>query len=269
MGVKGGAPPCGGVGGSAPDNGRQAERRRRRAHDEEVPMPQATAIRHLAFEDLGALAAPLAAAGYHVCYHDVGVDDITLLSPDSADLLIVLGGPIGAYEDDRYPFLAAEVDLLARRLAAGRSTLGICLGAQLIARALGARVYPAPAKEIGFAPITLTEAGRASCLAPFDGEPVLHWHGDTFDLPDHAVHLAATQVCPHQAFAWGRHALAVQFHPEAGGEGFERWLIGHTHELTAAGVDPTRLRAEHTALAPALRRRAAACLTAWLDGLAT
>jgi GMP synthase (glutamine-hydrolysing) len=182
-------------------------------------------------------------------------------------LLIVLGGPIGAYEEEKYPFLVDEIALIEDRLSANLPTLGICLGAQLMARALGARVYPGPAKEIGFASITLTEAGRQSCLAPFADHSVLHWHGDTFDIPEGAVRLASTDICPNQAFAVGRHALGVQFHPEAGGPGFERWLIGHTLELAMAGIDVAALRAEYDRLVPSLAPQAQACTSAWLAGL--
>lgn len=224
-------------------------------------------IRHLAFEDLGAFEPVLTRAGYDVLYHDVGLDDITALDPLDAGLLVVLGGPIGAYEDDKYPLLACELKLLKTRLAAGKPTIGICLGAQLMARALGARVYPGPEKEIGFAPLDLTEAGRASCLGVFESEPVLHWHGDIFDLPEGATRLASTNVCPNQAFSYGANAIAFQFHPEAGGTGFERWLIGHTLELAHAGKDVPQLRAECEALAIGLQSRAEACLARWLDQL--
>ena len=123
------------------------------------------AIRHVGFEDLGAFAPAIRDAGYDVRYWDVGEQELRMLDPLAADLLIVLGGPIGAYEDDDYPFLGQEIEILERRLAANRPTMGICLGAQLIARAAGGRVYPGDVKEIGFAPITLTDAGRDSCLS--------------------------------------------------------------------------------------------------------
>jgi GMP synthase (glutamine-hydrolysing) len=232
-----------------------------------MSLPTAVAIRHVAFEDLGAFAAPIERAGYKVHYYDAGRDALWTLEPVKTELVIVLGGPIGAYEDDTYPFLREELDLLEERLAAGRPTLGICLGAQLMAHALGARVYPGSAKEIGFAPLTLTDAGRASCLRGFDEQPVLHWHGDTFDLPDGAVRLAETAACENQAFALGPNALGVQFHPEAGGEGFERWLIGHAHELAHERIDVPRLRAEHDMLKGALQGRAEACIAEWLAHL--
>ena len=111
-------------------------------------MKTVLAIRHVAFEDLGGFEAPLKEAGYAIRYADMGVEDVASLP--SPDLLAVLGGPIGAYEDDLYPFLQDEIALITARLAAGRPILGICLGAQLMARALGARVYPGRAKEIGW-----------------------------------------------------------------------------------------------------------------------
>jgi GMP synthase (glutamine-hydrolysing) len=227
----------------------------------------ALVVRHVAFEDLGHFAQVLASSGYGVSYCDVGLDAFGPATFAATDLLIVLGGPIGVYEEDKYPFLTQEVELIRDRLAAKRPTLGICLGAQLMARALGARVYPGPAKEIGFSPLTLTSAGRASCLSAFEGKPVLHWHGDTFDLPAGATLLASTEICTQQAFSLGRNAIGFQFHPEAGAAGFERWLIGHTCELAAAGKSIPALRADYERLAPQLAKPAEDCLLKWLSQL--
>ena len=222
------------------------------------------AIRHVAFEDLGAFAAALEAAGYAIRYADMGVDEIADLA--QPDLLAVLGAPVAAYDDGLYPFLKAERDFLAARLQAEKPTLGICLGAQLMARALGARVYPGPAKEIGWKPVSLTPAGATS-LAPLEGLPVLHWHGDTFDLPEGAILLAGTDVCPNQAFAIGRHGLAFQFHPEAQEAGFERWLIGHAYEIAAAGISVTKLRADTKEFAGAAAQQGQQVLRDWLAQL--
>jgi GMP synthase (glutamine-hydrolysing) len=231
-------------------------------------MKSAVAIRHVAFEDLGAFAPVLAAAGFTVQYHDVGTHDLRTLEPDKADLLVVLGGPIGAYEDAAYPFLKDELDVIERRLATGQPLMGICLGAQLIARAAGARVYPSGMKEIGFAPITLSEAGARSCLEPFAEDPLtLHWHGDTFDLPPGAERLASTDLCKTQAFSMGPAVIGFQFHPEVDGRGIEKWLIGHAAELAAAAIDVPHLRAEAHAYSERLERKARVVAAAWLDPL--
>ncbi len=231
-------------------------------------MKRAIMIRHLAFEDAGILAPVLAARGIAATYRDAGVDDLREVALDAGDLLIVLGGPIGAYEEAKYPFLIDELELLARALTTGTPTLGICLGAQLLARALGARVYPGRAKEIGIAPITLTEEGARSCLAHLTVDRcVLHWHGDTFDLPEGAMRLASTDITPNQAFARGS-ALGLQFHIEAEPSTFERWLIGHTGELAAARIDVPALRAAAARELPAIARGGARVIDAWLGGLA-
>ena len=226
---------------------------------------QCVAIRHIGFEDLGAFAPAIRDAGYSVRYWDVGEQDYKTLDPIGSDLLIVLGGPIGAYEDATYPFLGREIEILAQRIAARRPTMGICLGAQLIARAACARVFPGDAKEIGFAPIALSDAGRASCLAPFQDEPLtLHWHGDTFDLPAGAERLASTALCENQAFAMGPNIIGFQFHPEASAKGFEKWLVGHAIELAAAGIDVNRLRVDAETHAAELERKARNVATRWL-----
>jgi GMP synthase (glutamine-hydrolysing) len=227
----------------------------------------AVALRHVHFEDLGTLAPVMLRRGYDVAYLDVGVDDLSSLDALSPDLLVVLGGPVGVYESDDYPFLRQEIALLKKRLACERPTLGICLGSQLIARALGARVYPMGFKEIGFAPVRLTPDGRESCLAPFSDDMVLHWHGDTFDLPERTVRLASTSGCANQAFARGPSVLGLQFHIEVSLAGFERWLIGHACELAAARRSVRDLRVAARVHAPALAQKAEAVLDSWLDRL--
>ncbi len=239
-------------------------------HDraEGPPAKTVLAIRHVQFENLGAFAPELARRGWTIGYRDAGIDAIEASAIDAADLLIVLGGPIGAYETHAYPFLSDEIAAIERRLASGRPMLGICLGAQLIARAAGARVYSTGTKEIGFAPIDLRGAGAASCLAPFAADPMtLHWHGDTFDLPAGADLLASTPATPNQAFALGKAVVAFQFHPEADTTTFERWLIGHAAELAAAGIAPARLRADARRHGPTLAVKARATIGRWLDAL--
>jgi GMP synthase (glutamine-hydrolysing) len=223
------------------------------------------------FEDLGVFEPVLDAAGYELTYVEAGIDDLSSPKLATADLVIVLGGPIGAYDDRTYPWLVDELGVLERRLAEGRPTLGICLGAQLIARACGKKVYPGKGKEIGFSPIVATAEGRSSCLAPLADADwrVLHWHGDTFDLPASATRLASTARTLNQAFAIGSHVLGLQFHMEADPSKFERWLVGHACELGEGGIDITNLRSDGRRYGPAIAEAGQACLRAWLASVAT
>jgi GMP synthase (glutamine-hydrolysing) len=234
----------------------------------DVMLRTAVAIRHVHFEDLGVFEAVLAGVGYKTHYHDTGVHDLWTIDPLKTDLVVILGAPVGVYEADDYPFLAEQHKFLTTRLAAGRPTFGICLGAQQIAASLGANVAPTGVKEIGFLPLSLTEEGRKSPLRHLADVPVLHWHGDAFDIPEGALHLASTSRCRHQAFAIGANIMGVQFHPEADAcAGLERWLVGHATELAAAGIRPQAMRADAIRVGPALRTAARRMFTEWLDGL--
>jgi GMP synthase (glutamine-hydrolysing) len=230
----------------------------------------ALVLRHVHFEDLGSFARPLQEAGYGVRCSDVDDPDFCAGDPRDADLLIVLGGPVGVYEDTHYPFIAAELDFIRTRLQTRRPTLGICLGAQFIALALGAGVYPMSQKEIGFSTLTITEEGLAGPLRHLADVEVLHWHGDTYTLPWEAWNLASTALAEQQAFAIGRHVLGLQFHPEAETDhGFERWLVGHAVELVGARIDSAILRWEGVRHGQALRTACRSMLTEWLEGLET
>lgn len=228
---------------------------------------RAVAVRHVAFEDLGAFAPVLSALGYETSYVDAGVDDVCAPEINQADLVVVLGGPIGACQDDVYPFLSDEIALIERRLTRNLPTLGVCLGAQLMARALGAKVYPGNV-EIGFGPIALTAEGEGTCLGALARTHVLHWHGDTFDRPAETLLLASTPACAEQAFSRGSTALAMQFHAEVGDPGFERWLIGYAGELTHADTGVAELRRQHATHGRALAGAAQTMLRAWLSGFA-
>lgn len=225
------------------------------------------AVRHLAFEDLGLLEPLLHQAGYRVEVRDAGLRPLTPQEWRQADLVVVLGGPVGVYEREDYPWLDAEVAGLRQRLQERRPTLGLCLGAQLMAAALGASVHPGPAKEIGWGGLALTEQGAASPLRHLGTAPVLHWHGDTFDLPEGATLLASTALYPHQAFSLGPAVLALQFHLEVDPARIEPWLIGHTGELRQAGVSVPALRATSARLGAAVVEAGTAVLARWLNQL--
>jgi GMP synthase (glutamine-hydrolysing) len=230
----------------------------------------AVALRHVAFEDLGLLAPVMAQEGWDVSFCEAAVDDLLHSSIKNADLLVVLGGPIGAYQTDAYPFLKSEIALIEHRLSRDLPTLGICLGGQLMARALGSRVFAGHVKEIGWGSIELTSEGASSCLNPLQDEDavVLHWHGDSFDLPNGAQRLASNTQYENQAFAYGRNALALQFHLEADPRQLEKWYVGHAVELAAAGVSVTELRAATSKLANGLASRADRVFTRWLREIA-
>lgn len=173
---------------------------------------RALVVEHAEHEGPGLIGAALDGAGARVELVRRWRGD-AMPSSDGAgyDLVLVLGGAMSANE----AALDDEAALLAAASRAGRFTVGVCLGAQLLARGLGARVYPAAAPEIGIFPITLTDAGRAApLLAGLDGADVFHWHHDTFTLPPGAVLLASSTRTPHQAFAVGARSFGVQFHPE-------------------------------------------------------
>ena len=227
-------------------------------------MKSAIAVRHVHFEDLGVLEPLLAERGYGVRYVDAATEDMAAIDANDDDLVVILGAPIGAFDEEVYPFLAAELDLTHRRLARGRPLLGVCLGGQIIARALGADVKPMGVKEIGFSALGLTEAGQASPLAGLGAAPVLHWHGDQFEIPAGAERLAFTDTCPNQAFSAGPAVLALQFHLEADPARIERWLVGHAAELAQAGLDPRALRRQAEVCGPALAKLAPAVIGAWL-----
>lgn len=234
-------------------------------------MKSAVAIRHVPFEDLGSLGPLLEGRGFEIRYVEAPAHGFSDVDPAGPDLAVILGGPVGAYETAEYPFLAAETEWITRRLSASRPLLGLCLGSQLIAQALGARVYPSGIKEIGWSPVTLTDEGARSCLAPLAPAggppvPVLHWHGDTFDLPDGARHLASTDVCANQAFSHGGNVLAVQFHPEVTAPGLESWFVGHACEIAATpDVDVPDLRRQTEKWAPGLERTAPTIFSRWLE----
>lgn len=192
-------------------------------------------IQHVPFETIGCIAEwcdkqQHTVTGTHVYQQE------TFPSADQFDWLIVMGGPMSTGDEQQHPWLVAEKQCIAQAIAQGKVVLGICLGAQLIAEVLSARVYPNPQKEIGWFPITFHVAAHQSPL--FDFVPatldVFHWHGDTFDLPTGAVHLASSAACPNQAFVYQERVIGLQFHLEMTGEGIQAIVAHGADELNPA-----------------------------------
>ena len=210
------------------------------------PQKQALVLQHVSFEDLGTFDPVLRQQGFDIRYVEAGMENLSALNAIESDLLVVLGAPIGAYEESIYPFLRDELRILEARLSRDLPVMGICLGAQFMAKALGSRVYPGPQKEIGWKPLTLTAEGAATPVRHLEPQAtsMFHWHGDTFDLPLGARLLASSDVCVHQIFSWGKNALAFQCHPELRHSTVERWLVGHACELAVNCVALNQLRAD-------------------------
>jgi GMP synthase (glutamine-hydrolysing) len=196
-------------------------------------MRTAHVLQHIPLEGAGRIGVIAHEMGYRVIEYGLFEGEPPASVPPG-DLLVVMGGPMGVGDigDPRWPFLRREVDLLSGALEQGRAVIGVCLGAQLMAHALGARVYPlevgeppARLREVGWGAVAFDTSTNDPALAGLnESELVVHWHGDTFDLPQGAVLLASTLPCAHQMFRFGHCAYALQFHIELLGADLPNWV---------------------------------------------
>lgn len=170
-------------------------------------------FQHVSFEGLASIESWLIQQNYQIS-HSHFYTDWQLPTVEDIDLLVVMGGPMSVNDEVQYPWLAAEKQFIREMIAVGKPILGICLGAQLIASAMGARVYANAQKEIGWWPVTAVSSDDAVFNFP-PSLTVLHWHGETFDLPDGAQLLASSAACTNQAFQLGRNVIGLQFHLES------------------------------------------------------
>lgn len=231
-------------------------------------MKTALVIRHTPYEGIAGFRDPIEAAGYTIDRIDVtdpSFPDQDFIAPD---LLVIMGGPMAVYERAEHPWIAHEIERITERIAADCPILGVCLGAQMIAAAMGAEVYPGGVMEIGFAPIALNAAGMASPLRHVADLPLLHWHGDTFDLPEGTELLASTSLYRRQAFRRGPNLLALQCHPEMGDDPrFDLWIEDLPTGQAPAGTTAEILRRDHAAHGPAAVKAGRAMIAEWLSQL--
>lgn len=224
------------------------------------------ALQHVAFEGLGHIGQWIADHGHSLALTRLYAGDPLPLLADF-DRLVIMGGPMNIYEDDRYPWLAAERQFIRQAIDGGKSAVGVCLGAQLLADALGSRVVAGAHKEIGWWPIRMTEAGRRSGFIAGLPEQttVFHWHGDTFAVPPGAIHLAESEGCLSQAFLYDHRILGLQFHLESTPETV-RSLLDHCGDELVPGRY-IQTAAEISAADPALFAGINRLLTTLLDRL--
>ncbi|MBI3544786.1 MAG: glutamine amidotransferase [Deltaproteobacteria bacterium] len=226
-----------------------------------------TVIKHAPHEGLGTFESVFRGAG-----HEIDVVEAWRATADDwtrareADVLVVMGGAMGVYERERFPFLDQELELLGPRIARDAPTFGVCLGSQLIAEAAGSKVAASGRHEIGWFGLRATGDGRVDPLV--NGldltRPVFHWHGDTFATPAGGVRLLESDRFPQQGFRLGKRVYGVQFHPEVTAEELPLWIAAEQH-LAYGRIDG--VQAEHEILEDG--KRFGAALTALSEALIT
>lgn len=224
-------------------------------------------LQHADRINLGNFELVLREYGYDIRIVDATRDDIPALDPLAADVVIVLGGEMGAYETVEHPHLVDEMNFIRARIDARKPIFGVCLGAQLMVGSLGGRNYRGDRPDYSYQDIQLTEAGLASPVRHVAGVGMLEWHGDHFTLPDEATLLGSSVAYPNEAFAIGDFALAVQFHPEVTTPMHEEWTLNSTERFAQAGINENEWRALGREHNPAMQVASRAMLSEWLDGL--
>ncbi len=189
-------------------------------------------IQHVPFEGPAALEDWAKLCGHELVGCKI-YEDAPLLDPSDYDLLVILGGPMGVYDEDKHPWLKKEKEYIKEVISSGKVALGICLGAQLLANVLGAKVKKNIVREIGWFPVSLTPIGWNDPIfknlpATFDA---FHWHGDTFEIPKDAYHIASSHACPNQAFIWDGRVIGLQFHIETKPESVKLLLENCADEI--------------------------------------
>lgn len=189
-------------------------------------------LMHVPFEGLGCIEQWISKNNHTVSYTRL-YEDYQLPTLDEIDWLIVMGGPMGVYDEAIYPWLSEEKTFIKQVIEKGKTVIGICLGSQLIAEVLGAKVFPNKQKEIGWFDLQITEEGKnQKLLNGFEENfTVFHWHGDTYDLPAGSIRLFSSEACLNQAFLYNDNVLGLQFHFEATVETLKEMVAHGTSEL--------------------------------------
>jgi GMP synthase (glutamine-hydrolysing) len=204
-------------------------------------MKKLLVLQHVAHEILGTLNPLLKRSGFRIRYVNFARHPDAQPNLDGYDGLVILGGPMSANDSHRLPHLTTEMKLIEQGLKANLPVLGICLGAQLIAKTLGAEVYPSREKEIGWYDVSPTaDAGRDPLLSKFnESEKIFQWHGETFDIPKSARHLAFSSFCANQAFRYESNVYGFQFHLEVDAPMIHRWLRVRDNQKEIASLGGT------------------------------
>ena len=229
--------------------------------------PRAIVLQHDDDITLGNLEPVLRERGFDIHFVDAATEDVTALDPEDGDIVIVLGGEKAAYETEKYPHLVDEMRFIKARIEARKPIFGVCLGAQLMAGALGGRNYKGDKPDLGYQDIKLTEAGLSSPVRHVAGVGMLVWHSDHYTLPDGATLLGTSTAYQNEAFAIGDFALAVQFHPEVNDEMHEVWTQGSRELFAANDVDDEEWRALGRIHNPPMQVASRAMFGEWLDNL--
>ena len=217
-------------------------------------------LQHIEFEKPGFISDWFRERGITVSSTQLCAGE-KLPSTNSIDGLIVLGGPMGVHDEDKIEWLKAEKEFINQIIEKKKPILGICLGAQLIAEMLGAKVYPHVLREVGWFPLTSTKEDERFAFT--DGLEVLHWHGDTYDLPEGAVHLAKSKACEQQAFLFRQHVLGLQFHLEVTPENLNKMIEMDADFIREAEF--VQSAAQISNVAPEIFTRNKKVLFSWLD----
>jgi GMP synthase (glutamine-hydrolysing) len=235
-----------------------------------MPRPKVLVFQHVPYEPLGTLDPLLKEAGFRLRYVNFGREPEQRPVLDRYEALIILGGPMNSDQIDTYPNLITEVDIIREAVERGMSVLGICLGAQLLAKSLGGAVSRNEKREIGWYNVDMTEAGLEdpvlSAFAP--SQEVFQWHEDGITLPPGADLLASSAASPVQAFRFGAHAYGLQFHLEVNKPLIERWLTVPAHQASLReekSVDPDAIRRQAETSIGALEQLSRDTFSRWID----